>query len=146
MITFGPVTPETEGFDALLRESLADGHHMLRRLRDNWRSGANRFDRPGETLTGAFEGAVLLGICGRNIDPYENDPQAGRVRHLYVAQAGRRQGLGRALVSDIIDGAAPFFDHLNARAPESAFPFYERLGFVRIDNNPSVTHRLRLKA
>ncbi|SCY46667.1 GNAT family N-acetyltransferase [Microvirga guangxiensis] len=146
MFAFQPITPDTEGFDALLRASLSENHGMLQRLQENWRNGANRFSRPGETLLGAFDGRSLVGICGRNIDPYTGNPKAGRVRHLYVAPPGRRQGIGRMLVTAIAECAVPFFGHLNARAPEFAFPFYERLGFSRIENDPYVTHRLRLKA
>ncbi|MCG7392802.1 GNAT family N-acetyltransferase [Microvirga sp. ACRRW] len=145
MFSFQPLTPDTDGFDALLHESLSEGHGMLQRLQENWRNGTNRFLRPGEILLGAFDGRSLIGICGRNIDPYSDNPKAGRVRHLYVARSGRRQGAGYLLVTAIIDGATPSFDHLNARAPESAFPFYERLGFTRVEADPFVTHRLRLK-
>ena len=146
MIAFQLANPDSEGFDALLRESLSEGHVMLQRLQDNWYNGTNRFSRPGEVLIGALDGSRLLGLCGRNIDPYEDNPQAGRVRHLYVAQSHRHRGIGRLLVSSIVEGATAFFDHLNARAPQSAFAFYERLGFVRIANDPFVTHRLDLRA
>lgn len=144
MFAFRPASPDTPGYDALLRESLGEGHAMLRRLQENWLSGANRFSQPGEILLGAFDGDTLIGICGRNADPYAANPRAGRVRHLYVRRLDRKLGTGRGLVMAIAGDAKRFFDHLNARAPESAFPFYERLGFVRIDNDPSVTHRLLL--
>ena len=48
-----PVTPDTPGFDALLTQSLAEGHRMLLRFEENWRFGANLFDRPGEFILGA---------------------------------------------------------------------------------------------
>ncbi len=146
MFVFEPISPDTEGFDALLRESLSEKHGMLQRLQENWQNGTNRFSKPGEILLGAFDSQRLIGICGRNIDPYTEDPKSGRIRHLYVAPSGRRQGIGRLLVTAIVDGASPPFEHLNARAPESAFPFYESLGFTRIESNPFVTHCLRLKA
>lgn len=144
MIAFGPITPGADGYDALERESIREGHGMLRRLRENWLEGTNRFSKPGEILLGAFDGAILLGVCGRNVDPYGNDPRAGRVRHLYVAPSFRRLGVGRALMSAITEDAGKAFDHLNTRAPEAAFGFYEHLGFVRIENDPFVTHRLNL--
>jgi len=144
MFVFQPVTPDTAGFEALLRESRDEGHAMLQRLEENWLNGTNRFSKPGETLIGVFDGASLMGICGRTIDPYVGDSRAGRVRHLYITQGSRLRGIGRLLVAAIIDGALPFFNHLNARAPETAFRFYERLGFARVDNDPFVTHRLRL--
>jgi GNAT superfamily N-acetyltransferase len=144
MIAFRPVTPDLTDYDTLLRESLSEGHVMLQRLQENWLNGANLFANPGEILLGAFDGAALLGVCGRNIDPYSDDPRAGRVRHLYVARSGRNLGVGRGLVMAIAEDAKICFDHLNARAPETAFGFYERLGFKRIENDPFVTHRLNL--
>ena len=34
----------------LLMVGLVDGHSLVQRLCDDWRSGANRFDRQGEAL------------------------------------------------------------------------------------------------
>lgn len=144
MFSFQPITPAADGYDALLRESLDEGHAMLGRLRENWLNGTNRFSGTGETLIGAFHGPHLIGVCGRNLDPYAGDSRMGRVRHLYVAQSARRHGAGRLLVTAIIDGAVPFFDTLDARAPQTAFGFYERLGFTRVEA-PFATHRLRLR-
>lgn len=117
---------------------------MLHRLDDNWRKGTNTFSRRGEILFGAFSGDALVGICGRNIDPYGHDEAAGRVRHLYVQTACRRSGVGRLLVETIASDAAEYFDRLNARALQGSLRFYERLGFMRIENDPHVTHRLPL--
>ena len=44
------VTPDSPGFAELRSQSMAEGFNMLRRLEDNWLSGHNRFDRPGEKL------------------------------------------------------------------------------------------------
>ncbi|MDB5528963.1 MAG: GCN5-related N-acetyltransferase [Devosia sp.] len=117
---------------------------MLLRLEENWRSGANRFDRPGELILGAWRDGRMLGICGRNIDPYDGTARAGRVRHLYVDPAGRRQGIGRMLIDAISEGAAEYFDYLNTNAPEGAFAFYEQLGFARQPGVEHVTHRRML--
>ncbi len=144
MFAFQPAFPDTPGYDALLRESLDEGHAMLQRLQGNWLNGTNRFSRPGEMLLGAFDGAALVGICGRNIDPYDGNSRAGRVRHLYVPRSGRMLGIGRGLVMAIAEDARQFFDHLNARAPKTAFGFYEHLGFERVGDDPFVTHRLSL--
>ena len=117
---------------------------MVLRLQNDWRSGRNRFDQPGEAMFGALQHGELIGTCGRNIDPYDPLPRAGRVRRLYVGQAGRRQGIGRQLIEAICHGARSHFDHLNTQAPTEAFPFYERLGFVRITDDVHVSHRLTL--
>ncbi len=47
-------TPDAPGFAALRIESLEQHFNMLRRLAENWQSGKNRFNAPGETLLGAF--------------------------------------------------------------------------------------------
>jgi hypothetical protein len=39
---------------ALEREAVSQGFGMLTRLRKEWETGANRFDRAGEVLLGAF--------------------------------------------------------------------------------------------
>ncbi|MBO9587274.1 GNAT family N-acetyltransferase [Devosia sp.] len=117
---------------------------MVLRLAENWANGSNRFIRPGEIMLGAWSGDVLVGACGRNVDPYDPHPRAGRVRHLYVAQRARRDGVGRALILAIGEGASEHFDYLNTNAPETAFAFYERVGFVRLERGGHATHRLML--
>ncbi len=62
-------TPDDPGFVALRTESLEQHFNMLRRLAENWQSGKNRFNAPGETLLGAFVNHQLVGVCGINSDP-----------------------------------------------------------------------------
>ena len=142
MFALAPVTPDVTGFDYLLQESLAEGHRMLLRFAENWRMGTNRFDHPGEIILGLWDDQALVGICGRNIDPYDVHPRAGRVRHLYVGQSVRRRGAGRHFIAAILDRAATHFDYLNTNAPDTAFAFYERLGFARLVGADHVTHRI----
>jgi GNAT superfamily N-acetyltransferase len=142
LIDLLPATPDIEGYDGLMQESLSEGHEMLRRLEQNWHNGTNTFSRPGELLMGALSGPLLVGICGRNIDPYAHGARTGRVRHLYVRRSHRGQGVGRLLVQAMARDAGEHFDHLNARVPLEAFSFYENLGFARVENDPTVTHRL----
>ncbi|KQN69894.1 GNAT family N-acetyltransferase [Devosia sp. Leaf64] len=144
MIRLAAFDPGAAGFSALLAESQGEGHRMLLRLAENWANGSNRFAFPGEIMLGAWSGDRLVGVCGRNVDPYDDDERAGRVRHLYVAQRARRDGVGRALISAIRDGAAEHFDYLNTNAPETAFAFYERMGFVPLECGGHATHRLAL--
>jgi GNAT superfamily N-acetyltransferase len=139
-----PLTPESAGFDLLQAESQQEGHRMLLRFAENWQSGTNRFDRPGEMMLGAWHGDQLIGAAGRNVDPYDGNPRAGRVRHLYVAVDERRNGVGRQLILAIVSGAAEWFDYLNTNAPETAFAFYENHGFMRHEVE-HVTHRLVLR-
>lgn len=117
---------------------------MLLRFAENWRGRRNRFDRPGELMLGLWADGILIGVCGRNIDPNDTHLRAGRVRHLYVGQSGRCQGAGTRLIAAILHNAAPHFDYLNTNAPETAFAFYERQGFVRLLDVEHVTHRIVL--
>jgi GNAT superfamily N-acetyltransferase len=144
MCSIVSITPETDGYPKLLLESMADGHRMLARLKENWLNGGNRFDRAGEMLVGALLDGRLAGVCGRNIDPYSVDSRIGRVRHLYVGREYRRHGIGGMLIRHISSDAVKFFDCLNTRAPAEAFAFYERLGFVRVEDVDAVTHSLSL--
>ena len=144
MLRLEEVTPDTRGFDALRIESEQQGQRMLTRFAENWRNGSNRFNRPGELVLGVHDGDRLVGLCGRNRDPFDTFGRAGRVRHLYVARAYRRRGTARLLVERVIDGASQWFDYLNTNCPPEAAGFYERLGFAPAAGD-HVTHRLALR-
>ncbi|UDL88702.1 GNAT family N-acetyltransferase [Mesorhizobium sp. PAMC28654] len=135
--------PTTQAFDALKQESRLEGYWMLVRLADGWASGRNKFLKRGEALYGAWQGRNLAGVCGLNVDPYF-DGRQGRVRHLFVSAGHRRNGVGRMLVQTVIERARRYFAALNTRAPKEAFPFYEGLGFQRVEGEEFVTHRMML--
>src|SRR5262249_51280807 len=69
----------------LVVESERFGLRLVRRLTEEWASGVNRFDRPGEILFGAFIDGRLVGVCGLNVDPYAGNERVGRVRHLSLS-------------------------------------------------------------
>ena len=139
------ITPDDKGFKALKEESMAAGFNMLRRLEENWLNGQNRFDRPGENLLGFYIEELLIGVCGLNQDPYMPSVNAGRLRHLYVGMKWRRMQVGISLLREILADAGRWFDFINTNAPQSAFFFYERAGFIPLAGTDSVTHRLYLK-
>ena len=132
-----------EDFAGLLEDSERAGLRLLRRLAEEWASGANRFDRPGEALLAARIGGALVGIGGLNVDPYASGPGVGRVRHVYVLSSRRRLGIGQALVEAIVDAARGRFARLHLRTanPEAA-RLYERLGFCPGANDVACTHVL----
>lgn len=133
-------------FDALVAESQSAGYRFVRRLADEWASGANRFDRPGEALFVARGDGRLIGACGLNIDPYTKAASVGRVRHLYVLSAYRRLGVGGQLVGRVVDAARGRFGRLrlSTQNPEAA-QLYERMGFTRSAGAPDHTHVLELR-
>jgi hypothetical protein len=79
---------------AILRESQGEGFRSVARLVHAWESGANRFEKPGEFLLALRLGTSSLAVCGLNLDPFARSESIGRLRHLYVAKAWRRQGWG----------------------------------------------------
>ena len=59
----------SDALGALVAESEEAGLRFVRRLLDEWASGANRFDRPGEALFAARVGGRLVGVCGTRMPP-----------------------------------------------------------------------------
>ena len=136
-----------EHLAALIAESEASGLTFVRRLADEWASGFNRFDRPGEALFAARDAADVVGIGGLNIDPYAGDVSIGRVRHLYVRSAYRRRGIGERLVTVIVDAASGRFRMLRLSTFNvDAARLYERMGFHDPDGAPRCTHAMELAA
>ena len=108
-LRLGYFTALDEDFDELLEESLKEGHEFLKRLKTEWDSGQNQFDKDGETHVVAVEGAKPVGICGLNKDPYTDDSSIGRVRHLYVHPEFRGLTIGSILLEEIIEEAKEHF-------------------------------------
>ncbi len=128
----------------LALEAHLANHTFLDRLIDEWHSGANRFDAPGECFLGFNDGDTLIACGGLNRDPYvAHDPSVGRLRHVYVAKAYRRQGVGRHLVDGLI-ARATAFRRIRLRTTLEAATFYERLAFLPIDE-PHATHARNLR-
>jgi GNAT superfamily N-acetyltransferase len=126
-------------------DAAADGQRMLDVLREDFESGALRFDGPGEALFGAYSGDLLVGLGGLTRDPYLRGERAGRVRRLYVRRSARRHGAGRMLVRAIVGEArVAGWPRLRARAPDAAFAFYEACGFLRVVGEASATHVMPL--
>jgi GNAT superfamily N-acetyltransferase len=131
---------------ALVAESEQAGWQFVRRLSEEWTAGANRFDRPGESLFAARAAGRLVGVCGLNVDPYLANPRVGRVRRLYVLAEFRRRGVGRRLLHAVIGSAQGRFGSLRLRTESAqAAAFYERLGFRRQVEVPDCTHVLQLE-
>jgi GNAT superfamily N-acetyltransferase len=129
----------------LLAESEAAGSRIIRRLVEEWADRTNRFDRAGEALFAAWVAERVVGVCGLNVDPYAGDDRVGRVRHLYVLTPFRRRGVGRQLVTHIVDAARGRFDSLRLRTNnEAAARLYVALGFRARDEGREYTHALDL--
>jgi GNAT superfamily N-acetyltransferase len=142
MIEIRKIVLPVPGLERLHAEACAEGFDFLDTLIEDWASGANRFDLPGEQLCGCLEDGELIAVGGLNIDPFINDPQIGRIRRVYVRPAWRNKGIGRQLMNALIEAARPHFHivRLRAESPDAA-RLYERLGFLPIDN-PDASHSM----
>jgi GNAT superfamily N-acetyltransferase len=127
----------------LRTESSREGFKFMERLCEEWASGANRFDAPGEVLFLAIADGQVVGVCGLNRDPYAQDARIGRVRRLYVLPTHRRSGVGQALLEAVIAYAHDHFDLLRLRT-EAADDFYTAHGFRRDVSDSEATHVLEL--
>lgn len=134
-----------EDIEVLLRDSREEGHDLVRRLVDDWEDRSNRFDRPGEVALEVRLDNRLVGVGGLNQDPYLDDPGVGRIRHVYVSPDARRLGVGRVLVTSLVEHARGRFSRVRLRAgPAEASGFYLRLGFEETPDEPDATHQMPL--
>ena len=123
--------PDLLRFDIsfIFNDSISDGYRHIQQLIDDYKSGRNRFVKPGESLFIALLSDRAVGICGLNQDPY-NGSAYGRIRRLYVMKNHRETGIGRTLVEAVIKQANGTFDKLVLRTDNPvAGKFYESLGF-----------------
>lgn len=126
--------------------SLGEGFSFLDRFVGAWDQGKSRFQDEGESLWGAYCEEELVGICGLSRDPYGGKPTVGRLRHLYVLPVRRREGVGRALTLAVIGKAQENFQSLELRTDqEKAAIFYERIGFMKVEGEERVSHRIHFQ-
>lgn len=129
----------------MVAESRQQGQLFVDRLVADYESGANRFDKAGEALYGVYNEGRLIAVGGLNRDPYLPDQAVGRLRHLYVLEDWRRQGVGRLLVDQIIAAARQHFRILTLRTvDDGAARFYEALGFVTDPSIQGASHHMLL--
>jgi GNAT superfamily N-acetyltransferase len=146
MISIEKIELPVSGFDSLHAEARAEGYDFLDTLREEWIAGTNRYDGPGEVLCGHLKDGVLIAVGGLNCDPFAGQPDMGRLRRIYVRAGWRKQGVGQALVADLLDRARPHFSCVRLRAENAvAARLYERMGFVPLDS-PDATHILHFAA
>jgi GNAT superfamily N-acetyltransferase len=102
--------------------------------------GRTRFDVEGEALLVVEADGVLAGIGGLTVDP--TIPDALRMRRFYVQPSCRRQGIARAIASDLIRRYAGQGKGITVNAATTmASGFWEALGFEP-RFGPGITHSL----
>lgn len=120
------------GLASLAQAAQGEGYSFLSRLQDEWSSGVNRFAGPGECLFAAEMGDGLVGIGGICRDPYQLDPNVGRLRHVYVDKPFRSRGIAKGLVRAclVYSGTQFRIIRLSTSALNPmAGRLYEQLGF-----------------
>ena len=131
--------------DGLVEDSLSQGYRFVQRLVDEYNSGINRFDKPGEALFVFVHEGQVIGVGGLNIDPYLDRPEVGRVRHLYVNSGYRNLGIGKRLLQRIMEQARLHFALLTLYTDNPiADRIYRANGFVHADGIHKASHMLIL--
>jgi GNAT superfamily N-acetyltransferase len=148
MISIQKIELPFPGMALLHAEARSEGYNFVDTLLDEWDSETNRFDAPGEILCGHMDDGLIVAVGGLTYDPFglfrpfAGHPDTGRIRRVYVRSAWRNQGIGRALVTALVEYARKNFRHVRLRAEnEDAARLYERMGFSAI-SNPDATHIL----
>ena len=138
-------TLEPNDLDRLVARSLEEEFRFVERLRHEYASGQNRFERPGEVLLIARESQTVIAVIGLNHDPYR---QLGvmRVRRFYVLPEHRGTGLGQKMLLQVIELARIANTRILELSTDNprASRFYEQNGFEVVQAEHA-THRLSLR-
>ncbi len=132
------------GLRNLAESARLEGHEFVFRFEAEWLDRTCRFDGPGECLFIARSGQRIVGVSGICRDPYQQDPDVGRLRHVYVDAAFRSRGLGRELVFACLASTGTHFRIIRLKTVNPvAARIYERLGFCAVTkDSQSATHVL----
>lgn len=134
-----------DDFGDLLDTSKAEGYGFIDKLWIEYESRTQRFDAQGAILLGVYAGERLTAVGGVCPDPYLNQADIGRIRHVYVLPDYRRTGVGRLLMHALINHARRHFTHLTLRTMTvDAAAFYVALGFSDKYHFEQATHWKRL--
>lgn len=118
-------------FELLANEANSEGYRFVQRTIDEWKNGINDFSKKGEILFGIFVSDLCIGVGGLNVDPYIDDPNIGRIRHVFISLKYRRKSLATLLLRKIIQIGAKHFELLRLYTENpNASSFYESLGFI----------------
>jgi GNAT superfamily N-acetyltransferase len=140
-LSFLVVSALPRGIGELARSASSEGFGMVRRLVDDYSSGANTFSKHGECLCAVRNEDQVIAIGGINVDPYYESPSLGRIRHLYVHPDFRRNGVGAGLMGLIEGEGAKCFDSFQLfTESRAASSFYEALGYVPVEGRWKVSH------
>jgi GNAT superfamily N-acetyltransferase len=142
MVSIRKIELPVPGIEQLQTEARDEGYNFIETLMLEWASGKNRFDAAGEILCGHLDEGLLVAVGGLNRDPFAGRPDVGRIRRVYVRKTWRNKGIGRMLVSTLVEEARRNFRCVRLRAENAdAARLYEEIGFEPLVD-PAATHTL----
>lgn len=128
-----------DGFEALRLEADREGHNNMTRLAAERSAGEPFFI----ALLAAYAGGELAGVGGLTAEPEPSTEPALRMRRLYVRPTSRREGIGGALASALIQEAFDQTALVTVHAGDAAAArFWEAQGFAPVIDRPW-SHQLR---
>ena len=136
-----PLMPEV--LQELVPTSMHENIQNISKLVRQWTEGESLFDGEGEELRVAQIGGRTVGVGG--VVKCRDFSGALRVTRFYVHPEFRNRGIATAIAVHLIKNASQFADVVtcNAQASVQATPFWESLGFLRIEH-PGITHKLQI--
>lgn len=127
----------------LAQEAKREGFELVERLIDEYISGKNCFNLPGEFLLMAYEGEKLIACGGLNLQWNEQqvENRIGRVRRFYVRPEYRKHGVGKKLLQYLEKKAITNFSALCLHTSTTlAAHFYQKMNYVFVENHPNYNY------
>ncbi|GAA5181990.1 GNAT family N-acetyltransferase [Acinetobacter kookii] len=142
-ITIDKAEQLPEQIKELAKQAQQEGFQFVDRLIEEFESGKNRFDQPGEFLLLGYHDDKLVACGGLNQQWNENeiDSRIGRVRRFYVLPEYRKHGVGKQLLQQLEKEARANFSALCLNTDtKNAAHFYQKQNYVFVENHPNYSY------
>lgn len=127
----------------LEKEANEESFNFVTTLIDEFNSGKNCFNQPGEFFLTAYENNKLIACGGLNQQWNEKDLETriGRVRRFYVLPQYRKYGVGKQLLQHLEKKAITHFSALCLYTDtHPAAHFYQKMNYVFVENHPNYNY------
>jgi GNAT superfamily N-acetyltransferase len=142
-ITIDKAEQLPEQIKELAKQAQKEGFQFVDRLIEEFESGKNRFDQPGEFLLLGYDDDKLVACGGLNQQWNENeiDARIGRVRRFYVLPKYRKHGVGKQLLQQLEKEARANISALCLNTDtKNAAHFYQKQNYVFVENHPNYSY------